>query len=143
MTRSSSNNGESNDQTTANDSPTKGKYFYLTPKAVATLPKYEYNGRDDSLIYKHILSPLASFLVENATPNSIAPNAITLFGLCFMIVAYYLIWHHCPTLDECKPDHEKYLEVPNWIFAFNGVAMLIYQTLDNMDGKQGTLVLHS
>lgn len=132
-----SNTGKSNGQSKANDSPTKGNYFYLTPEAVAALPNYQYNGRDDSIIYKHILSPLAGFLVENCTPMSIAPNAITLFGLSFMVTAYTLIWYHCPTLDECRPNSDSSSEIPNWIFAFNGAAMLIYQTLDNMDGKQG------
>ena len=28
------------------------------------------------------------------------------------------------------------VEIPRWVFFLNGSCMLIYQTLDNMDGKQ-------
>ena len=30
--------------------------------------------------------------------------------------------------------------VPSWVFCFNAIAILIYQTLDNMDGKQARRV---
>lgn len=108
-------------------------YYYLTPKAAATLPGYQYSGIDQSLIYKYVLSPLAQFLVDHATPKSVAPNTITLFGLCWMISSYCFIWFYCPNLSEGIDTPEA---VPSWIFLFNCVAMLVYQTLDNMDGKQ-------
>ena len=59
-------------------------YYYLTPKAVSRLPYYQYQGADLSLLYKHVLSPLAGWLVDAVTPHTLAPNAITLLGLAWM-----------------------------------------------------------
>lgn len=116
---------------------TKERHTYkiLSPKAVINIPKYQYNGVDRSLIYKYILSPLAGVLVERFTPPSLAPNTITLFGLSLMFMSYLNVYYHCPTIDHCSID-EKEPEVPGYIFLINGMAILIYQTLDNMDGKQ-------
>lgn len=105
--------------------------YYLTLDGARSLLTFKYNGADKSLIYKYILSPLAGFLVE-LTPAWIAPNTITTFGLIWMITSYCIIWYHCPKLDEAYTDEAN---TPRWIFLFNCCAMLIYQTLDNMDGK--------
>lgn len=106
--------------------------FYISRQGAQSLRSFQYSGVDHSPIYKYVLGPLASFLVEYATPTSIAPNSITLFGFSWMIVSYSLIWYNCPNLDDAiTNDH-----FPSWIFLFNGIAMLVYQTLDNMDGKQ-------
>eukprot|EP00956_Cyclotella_meneghiniana_P038130 scaffold149152_cov25-Cyclotella_meneghiniana.AAC.1 len=68
--------------------------------------------------------------------------------VCWMIVPYSIIWYHCPDLYESSTnvmmmlsdseykDDDDTVVVPRWIFLFNCAAMLIYQTLDNMDGKQ-------
>lgn len=104
-------------------------YFFLSNSARSYLPKYKYDGEDLSLLYIYVLSPLAAFLVNNCTPSSVAPNTITLVGLMFMIASYAIMWYYYPALQPLS-------EEPSWIFAFHGCAMLIYQTLDNMDGKQ-------
>ena len=106
-------------------------YRFLTKDSIQALKDFQYNGADHSLLYKYILSPLAGFLVDHATPSTVAPNTITLFGFAFMMVAYAMIQHHCPTFDHCTPKNE----VPGYIFLVNGIALLVYQTLDNMDGK--------
>jgi len=107
-------------------------FYYLDSTAIKFLPEHKYKGDDQSLIYHHILSPFASFLVEKCTPTTLAPNAITVIGLCWMVSAYAICWIYSPTFVAVSgEDH-----APRWIFAFNAFAMLIYQTLDNMDGKQ-------
>eukprot|EP00571_Detonula_confervacea_P011827 CAMPEP_0172302154 /NCGR_PEP_ID=MMETSP1058-20130122/3895_1 /TAXON_ID=83371 /ORGANISM="Detonula confervacea, Strain CCMP 353" /LENGTH=506 /DNA_ID=CAMNT_0013012533 /DNA_START=136 /DNA_END=1656 /DNA_ORIENTATION=+ len=114
-------------------------YYYLTPNAVKSLPQYQYDGEDQSLLYKYILSPLAAWCVDNLTPAWLAPNAITLLGLCLMVFSYLLIWYWCPGTYEANTDLDiatSSYSVPAVIFLLNGCAMLIYQTLDNMDGKQ-------
>mmetsp|Transcript_31365 Transcript_31365/g.66308 ORF Transcript_31365/g.66308 Transcript_31365/m.66308 type:complete len:604 (-) Transcript_31365:220-2031(-) len=121
-------------------------YYYLTPLAVRNLPSYQYHGADLSLLYQRVLSPLAGCLVDRATPSWLAPNAITLLGLAWMATSYAIVWWHCPGLYEANDrvagalrgsdDGSDVGDVPRWIFLFNGVAMLAYQTLDNMDGKQ-------
>jgi len=104
-------------------------YFFLSSSARNYLPKYQYAGEDRSLLYIHILSPLAAVLVNHCTPSSVAPNTITITGLMFMIASYAIMCYYYPVLQPLS-------EEPSWIFAFHGCAMLIYQTLDNMDGKQ-------
>ena len=74
--------------------------------------------------------------MEHLTPRWVAPNAITTLGLGWMITAYCAVWYHCPGLHEANTDIHEGAIVPSWIFLLNCTAMLIYQTLDNMDGKQ-------
>lgn len=112
------------------------QYYYLSPNAVKRLPNYQYNGEDQSLLYKHVLSPLAGWCVDHLTPTWLAPNTITSIGLCWMISSYCIIWYFCPGLYEANTDMNSEYAVPSAIFLLNGWAMLIYQTLDNMDGKQ-------
>jgi len=112
------------------------RYYYLTPNAVKKLPEFQYNGADLSLLYKYVLSPLAAWCVDNLTPQTVAPNTITLFGLCWMVTSYMVILAYCPGLYEANTDIVDNYYVPRVIFLLNGCAMLIYQTLDNMDGKQ-------
>ena len=117
-------------------------YYYLQSKtARQSLINYQYQGEDRSLLYRLILSPLASFCVNKITPSSIAPNTITLVGLLFMTVSYCLMWYYVPSLKEQHAgttENESFpLDiVPRWIFLYNSISILIYQTLDNMDGKQ-------
>lgn len=124
------------DNSSSSSSQVDDHYYYLTPQAVKCLPNFKYNGADLSPIYNHVLSPLAAFLVDRCTPKSVAPNTITLFGLCWMITSYSFIWYFCPMFEERVDLEGSEDSVPGWIFLFNGIAMFIYQTLDNMDGKQ-------
>ena len=126
--------------------PTDIRYYhYLSPNAVKRLPHYQYRGADLSLLYKYVLSPVAAWFVDNLTPTWIAPNTITFFGLTWMMMSYCVIWYWCPGLYEAntdialtKNDNDNDIDyaVPRAIFLLNGCAMIIYQTLDNMDGKQ-------
>ena len=128
-------------------------FYYLTPQAARNIPLYKYRGEDRSFLYKYVLSPLAQYLVDNWTPRTVAPNVITFFGLSLMMAAYCAIWYYAPNLklekvvvDDDNHGHketgslleenEEVFDVPRWIFLFNCIAMLAYQTLDNMDGKQ-------
>jgi len=119
-----------------NDDNKNSQYYYLTPIAVKRLPHYQYSGADLSLLYKHVLSPLAGWCVDHLTPTWLAPNAITSIGLCWMILSYCVIWYFCPGMYEANTELNTDYTVPSAVFLLNGCAMLIYQTLDNMDGKQ-------
>jgi ethanolaminephosphotransferase len=107
--------------------------YYLTPDARQELPKYQYRGCDKSLVYHYILSPLAASCVDHLVPRNVAPNSITLFGLVWMMTAYGIYWWYAPALEVVD---EEASPLPRWIFLWNAIAMLAYQTLDNMDGKQ-------
>jgi ethanolaminephosphotransferase len=120
-----------------------GTYYYLNADAQQKLPNYQYRGADLSLLYHYVLSPLAAWCVDNLVPKTIAPNSITLFGLVWMITAYTTYWYYAPSLeipilssDEENDGSSSSSYPPRWIFLWNGISMLAYQTLDNMDGKQ-------
>jgi ethanolaminephosphotransferase len=115
----------------SNSNVPRRDFYYLSDEAAAALPTYQYHGEDNSLLYKYVLSPLATFLVNRCTPSTIAPNTITLLGLSFMISSYLLEWYFCPDLEP-----HRGAAGPGAMFLFNFFAMLMYQTLDNMDGKQ-------
>jgi ethanolaminephosphotransferase len=75
-----------------------------------------------------------------------------------MALSYAVVWYWCPGLYEANTDvgavAPEYVAPESWfrtgrsdsppgsyavpgaIFLLNGIAMLLYQTLDNMDGKQ-------
>jgi ethanolaminephosphotransferase len=59
-----------------------------------------------------------------------APNTVTSIGLIWMITSYGFYWYYVPSLEILDEPP------PRWIFLWNGISMLAYQTLDNMDGKQ-------
>jgi ethanolaminephosphotransferase len=125
------NNGCNNDHDDDHINSTSNGYYYLNDGARTKLPLYEYRGSDLSLLYKFILSPLAEWCVDTLLPTTMAPNTVTLIGLMGMISSYGLYWWHVPNLQASVQE-----ELPRWIFLYNAIAMLLYQTLDNMDGKQ-------
>mmetsp|Transcript_2181 Transcript_2181/g.2655 ORF Transcript_2181/g.2655 Transcript_2181/m.2655 type:complete len:443 (-) Transcript_2181:334-1662(-) len=106
-------------------------YYFLSSDARREIPNYKYDGEDQSLLYIYLLAPVATYLVKNCTPSCIAPNTITLTGLVFMVVSYSILWYY-----YYSSSFDRLLDEPRWAFFFHGCAMLIYQTLDNMDGRQ-------
>ncbi len=100
---------------------------FLTPTERKNVLIYQYHGGDSSPIYKYILSPFAQFLVDYATPKWMAPNLITLLGLFVSISAAVLTLMFNPNLT---------LYGPRWLHLTTGISIFLYQTLDNMDGKQ-------
>ena len=88
--------------------------------------EYKYRGGDMSILYKHVLSPMAQYFVDAWTPPTIAPNMITAIGLMFNLTALVLTLIYDPTLTAA----------PRWLSFVSGWCVVIYQTLDNMDGKQ-------
>jgi ethanolaminephosphotransferase len=143
-----------NKSNTTNDN-NRYRYYYLTDESIRNaLLQYQYSGQDLSLLYKYILSPIASFCVIYCTPKTIAPNVITTIGLLCMILSYCIMWYYVPMIMAVNDDtatsednlsssafsfssvsHES-SSPPRWIFLYNAIAILLYQTLDNMDGKQ-------
>lgn len=99
----------------------------LTPAHKEAIRRYKYNGGDSSLIYQYILSPFAQMCVEHWTPTWLAPNVITLSGIICTSFAMVLTLTFNPNLDE---------NAPKWLHLVTALSIFIYQTLDNMDGKQ-------
>lgn len=99
----------------------------LHPFALLLSLRYQYHGADHSLLYKYALSPLAeSCLVF--LPSWMAPNLVTTIGLSLTTASYLLLYLTAPGLVS--------VETPGWVFPTVALGLLLYQTLDNMDGKQ-------
>eukprot|EP00299_Pterocystis_sp_00344_P011998 c5694_g1_i1.p1 GENE.c5694_g1_i1~~c5694_g1_i1.p1 ORF type:complete len:400 (-),score=38.07 c5694_g1_i1:17-1216(-) len=110
-----------------NNSPAPPQYQLLTEFGIRNLKNYKYDGTDHSMYYQYFASPLAAWLTETFVPLWLAPNAITLLGFSLNVIAHIVLCYFSPNLVE---------PVPKWAALFCASATLLYQTLDNMDGKQ-------
>jgi uncharacterized membrane protein len=104
----------------------------ITDVELKNLLHYKYKGGDTSYIYSYLLSPFAQYLVDTTIPHWIAPNLITLIGLMFSIVSFLCTVIYNPSLES---------NAPRWLHLLIGVNLFIYQTLDNMDGKQVNMIV--
>lgn len=100
---------------------------YFSEQQKNAVISYKYNGKDMSLLYKHVLSPLAEFCVDTFIPTWMAPNVITLMGLLCTTFASLVTLYYDPFLVGAAP---------RWVHLNTGICVFAYQTLDNMDGKQ-------
>ena len=103
-----------------------GGVSYISARGRARLPHYQYKGRDRSLFYRYVSSPLCDRLVA-LLPEWVAPNVITSLGLVVVFAAHFVLYAYAPDLEG---------SVPSWVCALQAICSLVYQTLDNMDGKQ-------
>lgn len=101
----------------------------LTVDQAQNVRKFVYHGGDSSLLYKFVLSPLAQTCVDWFTPVWLAPNVITTIGLLFNIFAACLTLAYNPEFDANDAD-------VGWLAMVSAVCMFLYQTFDNIDGKQ-------
>jgi ethanolaminephosphotransferase len=134
---------DDNDDDDAND--TSNSLYYLSPSAARHLPRFQYKGQDRSYTYQYVLSPLAEYLVHKFVPRSMAPNTITAIGLSFMVAVYGTFWYARPSVLVISNDNQDENDndnttMPRWMFLMNAICILVYQTLDNMDGKQARRV---
>jgi len=60
-------------------------------------------------------------------PPWLAPNAITLIGLMFIVVNVMTVIIYIPDLKT---------DAPSWIYFSFAFGLFFYQTMDNVDGKQ-------
>eukprot|EP00537_Pseudo-nitzschia_pungens_P011388 CAMPEP_0172386134 /NCGR_PEP_ID=MMETSP1061-20121228/3733_1 /TAXON_ID=37318 /ORGANISM="Pseudo-nitzschia pungens, Strain cf. pungens" /LENGTH=447 /DNA_ID=CAMNT_0013115419 /DNA_START=144 /DNA_END=1487 /DNA_ORIENTATION=+ len=140
LSLSSSSSAKSTADENSNGNSNSNGNGYLTSAARKNLKTYTYRGADMSLLYHYVLSPVAAFLVDTIIPKSMAPNTVTSIGLVWMISAYLSYWWYAPGLEFANDDDDDENSgvefPPRWIFLWNGISVLAYQTLDNMDGKQ-------
>lgn len=79
-----------------------------------------------------ILSPTLWDPLTNSLPMWLAPNLITTIGGCFCLMSFLVSSYILPGITE----GDEVVELPRWLFAFNGVCLAIYYTFDCCDGKQ-------
>ncbi len=99
----------------------------FSEEAKYNIVNYKYHGGDNSPLYQHVLSPLAQWCVDTVVPSWMAPNVITALGLACSFSAVVLTLIFNPSLGP---------NAPRWLHLHTACAIFLYQTLDNMDGKQ-------
>ena len=99
---------------------------YISPEYYENIRSYQYKSSDSSISYKYCMSPLCDYLV-NFFPEWLAPNIITVSGF-FLNLLYFLITGYYTGF--------KGGFVPSWACFFSAFCYLLYQVLDNIDGKQ-------
>ena len=99
---------------------------YISKEYYDNLKNYKYKSSDASITYKYCMSPFCNFLVQKF-PKWLAPNVITVTGFFFNIL-YFSVTSYYSKL--------KGGEIPPWACFFSAFCYLIYQILDNIDGKQ-------
>ncbi|KAG1701457.1 hypothetical protein DVH05_010505 [Phytophthora capsici] len=102
-------------------------YHYVTEEGVKHILAYRYSGSDASLLYNHVISPAAQWLVDHVLSPRLAPNAITIGALSLVILSHVIMLCYSPNMVE---------EAPRWVYANAGFSLLFYQILDVADGKQ-------
>lgn len=100
--------------------------YYISPKGLEAVKKYQYVGVDKSLLANYIMQPFWRYLV-NFLPLWMAPNVVTLLGFICIIFSYVVTALYNPDLTA---------SVPSWVFVINAFCMFFYQTMDALDGKQ-------
>lgn len=98
----------------------------FTEEDIANAKLYKYNGTDDSICCKLFLRRYWNWLIE-FVPLNIAPNTITFIGFLFEAFSFLLSVHLTKGLTE---------PLPAWAAITNAICLFIYQTLDNLDGRQ-------
>ena len=99
---------------------------YIQKEYYDNIINYKYRSTDSSITYKYVISPLCNRLVK-LFPKWVAPNLITVSGF-FLNLCYFIVTAYYTKL--------KGGVVPPWACFFSAFCYLIYQILDNIDGKQ-------
>ncbi|KAJ2995202.1 hypothetical protein NUW58_g1349 [Xylaria curta] len=98
----------------------------VSEDALIHLRSYKYSAVDKSPVSNYILRPYWNAFVE-LLPLWLAPNMVTLLGFCFILVNVGLLVIVMP--DLVGPG-------PSWLYLSFAFGLFMYQTMDNVDGKQ-------
>ncbi|XP_076014958.1 cholinephosphotransferase 1-like [Genypterus blacodes] len=104
----------------------------LTAAQLKPLADYEYSVCGETLLD----TPCQIYwrwLVQKI-PIWVSPNTLTVAGLLVYVLCTLVLVYHCPTATE---------EAPSWAFIMSALGLFIYQSLDNIDGKQALRTDHS
>ena len=98
----------------------------LNEDAVSQIKNYKYTSTFSGFLDNHIVNPFCNSMVQ-FLPEWLAPNLITLLSLFHAIFSFGLTIVYSETMKE---------EIPRFVFFFRAFSLLMYQTLDTLDGKQ-------
>ena len=107
--------------------------LFIDGNKLENLKLYKYSAEDHSIISKLILKKWWNSFVE-IFPLSMAPNAVTLLGLGFILLNLLCVFYYDPFLDEASP---------RWCYFFYAFGLFMYQTFDGCDGCHARRTGHS
>ena len=99
----------------------------LSKDILSNMNNFKYKSTDESIMYNKCMSPCLNYFV-NFLPRWLAPNLITIISLGFNVIAAVISYNDggFNFSQELKP----------FTCMIIGVFQLLYQLLDNIDGKQ-------
>ncbi|KZV87382.1 Choline/ethanolaminephosphotransferase [Exidia glandulosa HHB12029] len=98
----------------------------LSSSSLQNLKYYKYSSIDKSPVTKYVLRHWWDF-AASLFPAWIAPNLITLLGLSFIIGN---------VVCQAIYDPELRGTAPSWVYFTHALGLFLYQTFDNVDGRQ-------
>ncbi|KAL7420627.1 hypothetical protein Q5752_004578 [Cryptotrichosporon argae] len=99
----------------------------ITKPQLAGVDAYRYSGIDRSLLSRWVLGPFWTWLVT-LFPRNVAPNTITLLGLCTVL-------GNVATMVALDPGYAG-RDLGTWVYASWALGLFVYQSMDAIDGKQ-------
>ena len=99
----------------------------LSEETLENMTKFKYKYTNDSILYGKCMSPFLDKLVK-FLPETLAPNLITFFSLMCNIIAF-IVSVNDGGFDFSQPLKRRTCYVI-------GFTQILYQILDNIDGKQ-------
>ena len=99
----------------------------LSKDTLSNMNNFKYKSTDGSIMYNKCMSPCLNVFV-NFLPRWLAANLITFISLCFNILASIISYF------DGGFDFSQELKASTCFII--GIFQLIYQLLDNIDGKQ-------
>jgi CDP-alcohol phosphatidyltransferase len=109
------------------DAGLKATNILLSPQELDNLTNgtYRYKCVNDSLI-EPLLIPFWNGLL-GSVPRWVHPNVLTLFGSLSIMPSFFLFAFFSWDYEENSP---------GWVIALGIIGVLLFQTLDNLDGRQ-------
>ena len=98
----------------------------FTQEELQAAKSHKYAGTDDSLLVNHCLKYFWNWIVEYF-PMNLAPNVITFVGFMAEVISFIITFIDTDFMEN---------EPSSYVCIFDGLMLLFYQTLDNLDGKQ-------
>ena len=99
----------------------------LPEETLENMTKFKYKYKNDSILYGKCMSPCLDKLVKYL-PETLAPNLITFFSVMCNLIAFLI------TVNDGGFDFSKPLKRSTCFVI--GLTQILYQILDNIDGKQ-------
>ena len=99
----------------------------ISNQILNNMNEFKYKRKNDSILYNKIMSPCLDKVV-NCIPKNIAPNLLTFLSLICNAVGFII------SFQDGGFDFSKILK-PRTCYII-GFSQLLYQLLDNIDGKQ-------